>query len=61
MLYEFQVSIFVLTHHPPATPPRQDHRLTFTFVSDGVASAVRLARAAAGERDVQVVGGASVI
>ncbi len=58
--YEFQVPIFVLTHHPPRIPPRQDARLTFTFVSDGVAAAAQ-ARAAAGDRVVQVVGGASVI
>ena len=30
--YEFQTPIFLLTHHRPATPPRQDERLTFTFV-----------------------------
>jgi len=56
--YEFQVPIFVLTSHPPETPPRQDERLTFTFVTDGLESAVSQARAAAGD---QVVGGASVV
>jgi dihydrofolate reductase len=59
--YEFQVPIFVLTHHPPESLPKQDERLTFTFVTDGVASAIEQARAAAGERAVQVVGGASVV
>jgi dihydrofolate reductase len=59
--YEFQVPIFVLTHHPPETPPKQDDRLTFTFVTDGVESAIEQARAAAGDRAVQVVGGASVV
>jgi dihydrofolate reductase len=59
--YEFQVPIFVLTHHPPETPPKQDERLTFTFVTDGVASAIEQARAAAGERAVQVVGGPTVV
>ena len=39
--YEFQVPIFVLTHRPPPVPPRQDEHLTFTFVTDGLASAVR--------------------
>jgi dihydrofolate reductase len=48
-------------HHPPETPPEQDERLTFTFVTDGVASAIEQARAAAGDRAVQVVGGASVV
>ena len=59
--YEFQVPIFVLTHHPPRIPPKQDDRLTFTFVQDGVASAVAQAKAAAGDKAVQVVGGANVI
>ena len=59
--YEFQVPIFVLTHHPPRIPPKQDKRLTFTFVSDGVASAVAQAKTAAGDKAVQVVGGANVI
>jgi dihydrofolate reductase len=30
--YEFQAPIFVLTHHPPAVPPKQNEHLTFTFV-----------------------------
>ena len=57
---EFQVPIFVVTHHPPPTAPKQDERLTFTF-GDDLASAVEQAKAAAGDRAVQVVGGASVI
>jgi dihydrofolate reductase len=59
--YEFQVPIFVLTHHPPRIPPKQDDRLTFSFVQGDVASAVARAKAAAGEKAVQVVGGVSVI
>jgi len=58
--YEFQVPIFVLTHQPPDVPPKQDEHLTFTFVSDGVQSAIAQATAAAGDKAVQVVGGASV-
>ncbi|MGH2699986.1 MAG: dihydrofolate reductase family protein [Actinomycetota bacterium] len=58
--YEFQVPIFVLTHHPPQTAPKQDERLTFTFVDD-TASAVEQAKAAAGDQAVQVVGGASLV
>jgi hypothetical protein len=34
--YEFQVPIFVLTHHPPNVAVKQDEHLTFTFVTDGV-------------------------
>jgi dihydrofolate reductase len=59
--YEFQVPIFVVTHHPPAVMPKQDELLTFTFVTDGVESAVDQAKAAAGDRAVTVVGGPGVI
>jgi dihydrofolate reductase len=58
--YEFQVPIFVLTHHPPSVAPKQDERLTFTFVTDGVESAVARAKAAARDKAVQVVGGVSM-
>jgi dihydrofolate reductase len=53
--YEFDVPIFVLTHRPPARP---DKGRRFTFVTDGVESLIRQARAAAGAKDVTVVGGA---
>lgn len=59
--YEFQVPIFVVTHHPPEIAPKQDDRLTFTFVVDGVESAVEQSKAAAGEKVVQVVGGPNVV
>jgi dihydrofolate reductase len=59
--YEFQVPIFVLTHEPPHVPPKQDERLTFTFVTDGVESAIAQATVAAGDKAVQVIGGVSVI
>ena len=55
--YELQVPIFVLTHTPPAVAPRRNERLSFTFVTDGVESAVARAAEAAGERAVTVVGG----
>jgi dihydrofolate reductase len=58
--YEYQVPIFVLTHHVPERLPKQDERLTFTFVTDGIESAVAKAKAAAGDKNVTVVGGASI-
>src|SRR5215204_1989858 len=58
--YEFQVPIFVLTHEPPPVAPKQDEHLTFTFVTDGIESAVAKAIAAAGDKAVQVVGGVDV-
>jgi len=58
--YEFQVPIFVLTHTPPPVVPKQDENLTFTFVTDGIESAIAQAKAAAGTRVVQALG-ASVV
>lgn len=58
--YEFQVPIFVVTHHPPPMPPKQDEHLTFTFVTTGVESAIAQAKDAAGDRAVMVVGGANL-
>jgi len=58
--YEFQVPIFVLTHHSPDAAPKQDEHLTFTFVTDGVPSAIDQARDAAEDKAVQVVGGVEV-
>lgn len=57
----FQVPIFVLTHHPPEVAPKQDERLTFTYLSGDIAASVEQAKKAAGGRAVQVVGGASVV
>ena len=54
--YEFQVPIFVLTHHPPAKHPKENDNLSITFVTDGIESAVRMAKGAAGEQEVVVLG-----
>lgn len=59
--YEFQVPIFVVTHMPPARPPKENAALTFTFVTDGLPSAIAQAKRAAGNKDVTVVGGAQTI
>ena len=56
--YEFQVPIFVLTHQAPERVAKgENDRLTFTFVTEGI----ERAKAAAGDKDVTVVGGASTI
>jgi dihydrofolate reductase len=58
--YEYQVPIFVLTHHPPQQVTKgQNDKLTITFVTDGIQSALEKAKAAAGEKDVTVIGGAN--
>jgi len=56
--YEFQVPIFVLTHTVPRRQPKQTDQLTFTFVTDGIESAIKQANLAAGHKDVAVIGGA---
>src|SRR5437660_3272451 len=58
--YEFQVPIFVLTHHVPEKVAKgENERLTFTFVTDGIESAIEKAKAAAGGKHVMVIGGAN--
>jgi dihydrofolate reductase len=57
--YEYQVPIFVMTHAPPQKKPKENERLTFTLVTDGIESAVAQARAAAGVQDVTIIGTAS--
>lgn len=57
--YEFQVPIFVLTKDVPEKAPRQNEKLTFTFVTDGIESAIQQAKAAAGDKQVTIIGGAN--
>jgi dihydrofolate reductase len=51
--------VFVLTHHE-REPVQMQGGTTFHFVTDGIESALDQARAAAGEQDVSLGGGASV-
>jgi dihydrofolate reductase len=53
----YHAPVFVLTHHPRA-PLTMAGGTTFTFVTDGIASALAQARAAAGDADVAIAGGA---
>jgi dihydrofolate reductase len=58
--YEYQVPIFVLTHHIPEQVPKgQNDQLMVTFVTDGIQRAIEQAQAAAGDKQVTVVGGAN--
>jgi dihydrofolate reductase len=58
--YEYQVPIFVITHEAPSAQPKQNDRLTFTFVTDALRSGVEQAKLAAGDRQVTVIGGAAI-
>lgn len=54
----FPVPTFVITHEP--REPLAMNSAAFTFVTEGVEEALRLARQAAGDRDVLVMGGPSI-
>jgi dihydrofolate reductase len=56
----FHLPVYVLTHTPRA-PLVKEGGTTFTFVSDGIESALRQARAAAGDKDVAISGGATTV
>ena len=58
--YEFQTPIFVLTHTPPAKYPKGNGKLSFTFVTDGIESAISQAKKAASDKDVQVIGASTI-
>ena len=58
--YEYQVPIFVLTHQAPKKHPKETHDLTFTFVTDGIESAIAHAKAAAGNKEVNIFGATSM-
>jgi dihydrofolate reductase len=58
--YEFQVPIFVLSHDVPEKVAKGENEgLSFTFVTDGIESAIEKAKAAAGDKYVTVIGGAN--
>jgi len=52
--------VFVLTHHP-REPLTMQGGTTFTFVTEGIEAALAQARAAAGDRDVAIAGGATTV
>jgi dihydrofolate reductase len=56
----FHHPVFVLTHHE-REPVEKQGGTTYTFVTDGIESALEQARAAAGDDDVLVAGGAEVV
>jgi len=56
----FRTPVFVLTHHARETVSKAGGT-TFTFVTDGIDVALEQARAAAGDKDVAIGGGASVV
>jgi dihydrofolate reductase len=55
----FHMPVFIVTHHPRA-PVAKRGGTTFSFVTDGIESALEQAFAAAGGADVALAGGADV-
>lgn len=56
--YEYQVPIFVFTDKVPDKYPKETDQLTFTFITNGVEEAIIQAKAAAGDKDVNIIGSA---
>ncbi|WP_026257372.1 dihydrofolate reductase family protein [Actinopolymorpha alba] len=56
----FHAPVFVLTHYPRDQQP-MDGGTTYHFVTDGLESALKQAREAAGDGDVMIQGGANTI
>ncbi|MGW1668223.1 hypothetical protein [Streptomyces sp. NPDC002324] len=59
----FRAPVFALTHRPRPILVKEDGTTftTSTFVTDGVHSALGRARAAAGDRNVDIAGGAGAV
>ena len=56
----YHAPVFVLSHKE-REPIEMEGGTTFTFVTDGIESALRKAKAAAGNRDVKINGGANTL
>jgi dihydrofolate reductase len=56
----FRAPVFVVTHRPRETVLRQGGT-SFTFVTDGIVSAIEQARAAANGRNVALAGGGTLV
>jgi dihydrofolate reductase len=56
----FHRPVFVVTHAARA-PLVKEGGTTYTFVTDGLEGALQQAQAAAGDKDVAVVGGANIV
>jgi dihydrofolate reductase len=56
----YHTSVFVLTHYP-RDPQPMEGGTTFHFVTDGIESAMKQAREAAGDGDIALPGGATTI
>ena len=56
----YRMPVFVLTHEDRDTLVKEGGT-TFTFVTDGIESALEQAKAAAGDKNVNIAGGADTV
>jgi dihydrofolate reductase len=56
----YRAPVFVLTHHPRERLSMRGGT-TFSFVTEGIDSALEQARSAAGDKDVEIAGGAHTV
>ncbi|HEX6278807.1 MAG TPA: dihydrofolate reductase family protein [Pyrinomonadaceae bacterium] len=56
----YHVPTFVLTHYP-REPMEMEGGTTFHFVTDGIESALKQAKAAAGDKDIRIGGGPTTV
>jgi dihydrofolate reductase len=56
----YQAPVFVLGHRP-RQPVEMEGGTSFTFVTEGIETALKLAREAAGDRNVAIAGGPSTL
>src|SRR5260370_23880541 len=53
--YEYQVPIFVLTHHIPEKKPKETKKLTVSFVADRIENVIAKAKTATGDKNVLLI------
>lgn len=56
--YEFQGPIFIFTDKVPDRHPKENDKISFTFITSGVEDAMRQAKLVAGDKAVNIIGSA---
>lgn len=56
--YEFQGPIFIFTDKIPEKHPKENDKISFTFVTGGLEDAIRQASIVAGDKTVNIIGSA---
>lgn len=56
--YEFQGPIFIFTDKIPDKHPKENEKISFTFVTSGIEEAIKKAKAVAGDKVVNIIGSA---